>query len=290
MILNRSGITLDGKGATLKAQSLFGANQEIVYVKGGGGHTIRNMIIIGSHPNPGVYYTDGREFQAGVGFFGVQGGVVEGVTVRNNLGDGFGAYQAGDTPSRNISIRDSSVSGNGRMGVALTHAEQVVIERNTFSNIAYWVIDLEPDAKPGTPHHIDTVHIRNNTVTGRVASHFFGATGPGPSRNIFVENNRVVGGSNRGIWSLSEPKAGFRNSNIVFRNNVGEQPFYEDPGWRGVVLICDTDGAIVTGNSQPIVAGTMPGVQVNSSTGVSVSGNNFPGVTAPSQEGGYACP
>jgi parallel beta-helix repeat protein len=287
---NRSGLTLDGNGATIRAASLFGGTQEIIYVRGGSDLTFRSMTLIGTHPQPGTYYTDGREFQAGIGLAGVQGGLIEYVTVRNNLGDGFGAYQNGDTPARDIVMRNNVVSGNGRMGIALTHAERITLEYNSFSNIAYFVFDLEPDAQAGTPHHIDRAYIRHNTVSGYVASHFFGAGGPGPSTNIYVENNRVLAGPNRGIWSLSEPRGGFRNSNIVFRNNVGEQTFWEDPGWRGVLLVCDTDGATVSGNSQPISSGMMPGVQIAGSSGVSVSSNNFPGATTQVQTDSYGCP
>ena len=287
---DRAGLTLDGKGATIRANSLFTGTQEIIYARGGSNLTFRNMTLVGTHPSPGTYYTDGREFQAGISLAGIQGGLIEYVTVRNNLGDGFGAYQNGDTPARDIVIRNNTVSGNGRMGVALTHAERITIEYNNFSNIAYFVFDLEPDAKAGTPHHIDTAWIRNNTVSGYVASHFFGATGPGPSRNIYVENNRVLAGANHGIWSLSEPRGGFRNTNIVFRNNVGEQQFWEDPGWRGVFLVCDTDGATVSGNTQPISSGMMPGVQISSSTSVLVTTNTFSGATSQTQSGSYVCP
>jgi hypothetical protein len=132
------------------------------------------------------------------------------------------------------------------------------------------VLDIEPDPRPNT-HSVSYLYFRYNKIYGAIHGQMAAIGGYGPSRNIYIEGNYVFAGANHGIWSFSEPQAGFRNTNIVFRNNVGEQTFWEDPGWRGVMLLCDTDGATVTGNSQPTVAGKMPGVSINNSTSVSVS-------------------
>jgi Right handed beta helix region len=288
---DRSYFTFDGKGATLKAKSYFSGWAPIVSAWGSSHLTIRNLNIIGSHPSPGKYMGAGQEFQAGVALYAVQTAMVEKVSVKNNLGDGFYIGYGFAVPSRNIVVRDSKVATNGRQGVAITHAKNVIIARVSFYSIAYVAIDLEPD-RASPAHYVDTVSIRDNTFGGKI-SYMVGGYGPGWMRNITVERNRVYAGTNHGIWSYFRPTSGFRASNILFRDNVGDQRFWEDPGWRGVVFFCRTDGAKVTGNHQPITAGMMPGVQAAGSTGVSVSGNTFNGQrksfeTAPT--GTYACP
>jgi hypothetical protein len=287
-IVTRQNFTLDGRGATLKAATYWGYPSEIVFLRGGSKITVRNLRIYGSHTSPGSRVA-GNEFQAGVGVFSVQGALVDNVHVRNNRGDGFGVYGYGDTPSRDVIIRNGSVSGNGRQGVTVTHAQRVTIARNRFWNIAWMVLDVEPDPRT-TPHSVSTLYFRNNVMSGRIQGQMAAIGGYGPSSNIYIDSNYVKAGQNYGIWSFSEPRNGFRNKNVVFRNNIGEQTFWADPGWRGVVLLCDTDGASVTGNRQPTTSGKMPGVSINASTGVSVASNVFSGTFAATQWNAYACP
>ena len=287
-IVQRSNFTLNGRGATIKASTYWGYPSEIVFLRGGSNITVRNLWVRGSHNRPGTLVA-GDEFQAGVGVTGVQGALVDNVHVRANRGDGFGVYGYGDTPSRDVVIRNSTAVGTGRQGVAVTHAQRVTITHNRFRAIPWMVLDIEPDPRPNT-HSVSNVYFRYNKIYGAIHGQMAAIGGYGPSRNIYIEGNRVFAGANHGIWSFSEPRAGFRNTNIVFRNNVGDQTFWADPGWRGVMLLCDTDKATVTGNRQPTVAGKMPGVSINNSTSVSVSSNVFSGTFAKTQTNSYACP
>lgn len=275
-IADKTSLTLDGQGATIRAASYFtSGTAEIVYVAGGSAITFRDLTILGTDAERG--YQPGPEFQAGVAFAGTQGALVERVTVRNVQGDGVGAYARAGVPVRDLTVRNSTIVAAGRWGVTLTHAERVAIEANTVTDTDK-AFELEPD--PATPaHYVRDVLIRGNTVTG-IGYNLLAAYGPGLIERITVEANRVLAGPNRGIWSYVEP-VGFRAASITFRDNVGEQEFWEDPcatPCRAVLRLYRTDGATVTGNTQPVTPGFgMVGVLAEDSTNVVESGNAWPG-------------
>jgi hypothetical protein len=289
---NRTDFTLDGQGATVRANGYWGpAVAEILTANGGTNITFRNLVIEGTDETPGEYNA-GPEYQAGIALRGTQTALVEGNTIRNVQGDGVGAYAAGSTPVRDLQVLSNTIDGTGRWGITLTHAERVTIAANWILNSEKYV-EMEPDAA-SPAHFVRDVTVRFNSAGGP-GVHFIAAYGPGLLQNITVEDNEVhpsgvSGKPNRGIWSYFEPTAGFRASNIIFRNNTGNGTIYEDPGWTGGLLLCDTDVATVTGNTQAIVAGSMPGVRSSGATGVSVSGNAYTGATAEYTVGGYACP
>ena len=83
-------------------------------------------------------------------------------------------------PSRNVWIHDSTFLRNGRQGIAVTAATNVIIEHNHFDDTRRSTIDLEPNAHSW---HVSNVFVLNNTVgKGRllfVASH---GQGPGEQR------------------------------------------------------------------------------------------------------------
>jgi hypothetical protein len=289
-LMNRTGLTIDGKGATVRANGYWTASAEIFMARGGANLTFRNLVVEGTDPTPGVYECC-LEFQAGIAVDGTQGALIEGNTIRNVQGDGVGIYGS-FTPARDITVTGNDINGTGRWGITTTHADRVTITANTLFNSEKFV-EMEPD--PASPAH----SVRNIVVRGNVAGgpgvHFIAAYGPGVLADILVEDNRVnlstvSGKPNRGIWSYFEPTAGFRAERITFRNNIGEGTIYENPGWEAGLLLCDTDVATVTGNTQAIVSGSMPGVRSSGSTGVSVSGNTYTGATAEHTVGGYACP
>jgi Right handed beta helix region len=279
VISNKSNFTIDGKGATIKVNGYFSGG--LVRFVGGSNNTARNLVLVGAHPNPGTY-TCCNEHQFGIGFYSVQGGLAESNTVRNVQGDGVYMGQVNNVPSRDIVVRSNNLSGLGRWGVTATHAERILIERNTTSNM-HIMYELEADsASPA--HFVRNVTIRNNVHNG-AGVFFVGVYGPGPISNVLIENNRVNAGSNRGLWSYFRPTAGYRASDIVIRNNVGETAFYEDAGTsaepqNAVFYFDSTDRYTVTGNVQPVRSGMMYGVRTVRSTSPSVSGNSFPGAIA----------
>jgi hypothetical protein len=266
-LLNRTNLTVDGQGATVRANGYWTASAELLIARGGSGITFRDLVVVGTDTQPG--YQPGQEFQAGIAFVGTQGATATGNTIRDTLGDGIGGYGG---------VTDLVVTGNtieraGRWGVTLTTAERVTIAGNTVTDTDK-AFELEPDL---TSQAIRDVVIRDNIVNG--GWNLLAAYGPGTFANITVERNHGTGA--HGIWSYVEPTTG-RASNVTFRDNRGDIPFWEDPcatPCRAVLRIYRTDGATVTGNVQPVTSGAMAGVLSEDSTGIAVSGNDFPGAT-----------
>jgi hypothetical protein len=265
-LLNRTNLTLDGQGATVSANGYWTASAEILIARGGSGITFRDLVVVGTDATPG--YQPGPEFQAGIAFVGTQGATATGNTIRDTLGDGIGGYGG---------VADLVVTGNtieraGRWGVTLTTAERVTIAGNTVTDTDK-AFELEPDL---SSQAIRDVVIRDNIVNG--GWNLLALYGPGTFANITVERNHSTGA--HGIWSYVEPTG--RASNVTFRDNRGDIPFWEDPcstPCRAVLRIYRTDGATVTGNVQPVTSGAMAGVLSEDSTGIAVSGNDFPGAT-----------
>jgi hypothetical protein len=270
-VTNRTGLTLDGNGATLTANGYWLASAEILMANGGSGITFRELVIVGT--GPGTGYDPGvGEFQAGIGSRGTQGLTVTGNTIRNVQGDGVGAYASGSVPVRDLVVSGNTITGAGRWGVTLTTAERVTIAGNTVTDTDK-AFELEPDLDSQA---IRDVVIRDNIVNG--GWNLLALYGPGTFANITVERNHGTGA--HGIWSYVEPTG--RASGITFRDNRGDIPFWEDPcstPCRAVLRIYRTDGATVTGNVQPVTSGAMAGVLSEDSTGIAVSGNDFPGAT-----------
>jgi hypothetical protein len=265
-LLNRTNVTVDGQGATVRANGYWTASAEILIARGGSGITFRDLVVVGTDTQPG--YQPGPEFQAGIAFFGTQGATVTGNTIRDVQGDGIGGYGG---------VTDLVVTGNtieraGRWGVTLTTAERVTIAGNTITDTDK-AFELEPDL---SSQAIRDVVIRDNIVNG--GWNLLALYGPGTFANITVERNHGTG--DHGIWSYVEPTTG-RASSIVFRDNRGDIPFWEDPcstPCRAVLRLYRTDGATVTGNVQPVTPNTgMVGVLAEDVTGLVESGNTWAG-------------
>jgi nitrous oxidase accessory protein NosD len=264
-LLNRTNLTLDGQGATVRANGYWTASAEILIARGGSGITFRDLVVVGTDTQPG--YQPGQEFQAGIAFFGTQGATATGNTIRDTLGDGVGGYGVTD-----LVVTGNTIERAGRWGVTLTTAERVTIAGNTVTDTDK-AFELEPDL---ASQAIRDVVIRDNIVNG--GWNLLALYGPGTFANITVERNHGTGA--HGIWSYVEPTG--RASGITFRDNRGDIPFWEDPcatPCRAVLRIYRTDGATVTGNVQPVTSGAMAGVLSEDSTGIAVSGNDFPGAT-----------
>lgn len=280
-INSKVGLTLDGRGATLKAASYWGAG--LIRASGGKNIVVKNVTLVGTDTSPGTYQCC-AEYQFGVGYYSVQGGLITGVTTRNTQGDGVYLGQDGGIPARDIVVRDNDLTFYGRWGVTATHAERVTIENNRLAN-GWIAFELEPDSEPG--HFVRNVTIRNNTVGG-AGGYFAGVFGlGGPISDVLIEGNRVTNtGANRGLRSYFRGD-NYRLTNITIRGNVGERAFYEDSGGtaqprppeNAVFMFNHVDGLTVTGNTQPVNAG-MYGVRTFDSTAETVGGNTFTGAIA----------
>lgn len=114
-----------------------------------------NLILIGSSPTPGVSAGEATEHNHAFWLQGVQGVVIDRVTISKFGGDCV--YSGGfvtKTWTHNLTFTNSICTDMGRMGVAAADGlSDALIENNTFDRFGwYQTFDLEPNCvKVGTP-------------------------------------------------------------------------------------------------------------------------------------------
>lgn len=271
LVRGRTNLTIDGAGARFVVpDGTDCASQTIWRFQGGGGHVIRDMTIEGSHPNPGTYQPP-REFQIGVESLGTAGLEIADVTIRSTMGDcvhvGLDGGD-GDAWSEGIWIHDLDCARNGRQGIALTGARDVLIEDSRFADQAYVVFDIEPDEPPGG---VDGVTIRDNVLAGRIDSPMLSIGGSGAVSNVLVEGNRAMAGANHGVWSVIEQRDGHRPRGIVIRANTGEQPFTVPSST--LFLVRRADEVTIADNHQAVLLLPPTMVDIEDACAVHVVGN-----------------
>ncbi len=269
-IRNRRNLTFQGNGATIFATKRGAFDRSQIWIKRGKNIVFRKLTVRGVHPSGGTdegAYVRQLETQHGFRFEGTHGAELDRVKVTDVYGDfvylGRELHRT-HVPCRDIWIHDSTFARNGRQGIAVTAARNVIIERNHFRQMRRSTIDLEPNAR-GWP--VSKVFILHNTV-GKGRLLFVASHGQGPVDDIVISGN-VLKGHALTIDAL--PPEGERRSNWVVTNNVSDQPVNSRP-----MRFFGIDGLVVKNNTQP-VAGGDPGLVLTDTCGTHVAGNDFGG-------------
>ena len=265
-VLQRNNLTFEGRGASFFAKTRGGKDRAQWWIKQGSNIAFRHMSVRGANPKGGTSegaYVRKLETQHGFRFEGVNGAEIDHVQVTDVYGDFV--YIGRDhkrRPSINIWIHDSNFRRNGRQGIAVTAASNVIIEHNTFNKTRRSTIDLEPNSRSW---HVSHVFILNNTV-GKGRLLFIASHGQGPVDNIVISGNRLEG---HALTIDAVPPEGRRRSNWIITNNVSDTTVHNRP-----MRFWNIDGLVVTGNTQK-VTGAQPGVILTDDCGTRVSNNDF---------------
>jgi hypothetical protein len=249
----RHNLILDGNGCTLKYTSITGTNQEQSLLHdsapGGSDIWIRNFVLIGSSPYPGVY-TPGTSLTGGEGQHGVaiisDRTEVSGCTISAVWGDGF--YVTG-SPS-GVWIHDNHVISAGRNGLSVISGSDILIERNAFDVSGWVTFDIEANLVSQTSSNVT---FRNNTA-GTWSNAFFrtGSTSGAPVDGVVVDSNTVTGGSLKAY--MGNAISTDRITRIVFTNNKGTIVA------GSVISASHIDGLTITGNDQPLSSGVLASI------------------------------
>jgi len=267
VLWNQHGITIDGNGATVFATTRGGKDRAQFWIKGGSRIVFRNLRVRGANPNAGLAddaYVPKLENQHGFRFESVDGAELDHVQVTDVYGDfvyiGQGKRRV---PSRNVWVHDSVFARNGRQGISVTSARNVILERNHLSQTRRSVFDLEPDTRHA---RVSNVFVLNNIV-GPGRFFFIAAHGQGGVNNIVISGNRLQGHV-MSIDSLA-PDRSPRRFNWVVVDNTSDTPVQRYP-----IRFIRTDGVEVRGNRQA-VEGNEPGFVLNSVCGARISGTEL---------------
>jgi hypothetical protein len=288
LLLNyRNNLTIDGNGATVFATTdgsgvpppagfghLWPRQRSQFIIMGGSNIVIRDLIVQGANPSagsdPGAFDVI-LEGQHGFDVHGVNGLTLDNVTVTDTYGDFL--YLAGDYSTsswaKNVVVRNSHFERSGRQGIALVAAEDVLIETSYIGEVGRTIIDIEP-LGPGYGAH--RVTFQNNTF-GPCRHLLLASGGIGPNvEDIALIGNHLVGMGLKvkAITADGSRRSGYRiignTSDILLGLPVPALRFHR------------ADGVEVRDNYQLMQADRqMTGVYACESTGVVVSGNDFPG-------------
>jgi hypothetical protein len=267
LLRDRKQLTIDGNGATVFATTRGAKDRAQFWIQGGKRIVFRNLLVRGVNKHAGTSdraYVKRLETQHGFRFEGVDGAEVDHVQVNDVYGD---FVYIGRTkhrvPSRNVWVHDSRFSRNGRQGIAVTAASNVVIERNHIDQTRRSTFDLEPDTRSAS---VTNVFILNNTV-GKGRLLFVASHGQGPVSNVVISGNRLSGHSLTVDAGTPEPNP--RRSNWFVVNNTSDTAVDRQP-----MTFFRIDGLAVRGNRQR-VDHDQPAVVLIDVCGAHMSGNQF---------------
>jgi hypothetical protein len=281
---DRQNLTLDGNGAHFTASVVPPVSPKITRqmwsVVGGRGITIKNMTLRGSNPTA-TFHVE-REWFPLIQVAGTQTALVQGVRGSNSWGDfvsigpdvrrvtnsdGTGAVYAKD-----VTIRGSSASTIGRHGVTCNGCEDVLIDQNTFTDVAYQILDIEVEA---ATWHARDVALTDNIIGGRVNLSVLANAGIGHDvTNVTVTGNSMTGTPVSCAPPIRVDDTAAAKSGFVIGNNRFKT--LGNAMWlRGVSDVTVQDNVVSVGNG----GCTDSGVAVIAANGRGdvVRGNDFSG-------------
>jgi hypothetical protein len=264
---NRRNLTFLGNGSTIFATTRGAFTRSQIYVKRGFNIVFRDLVVRGVHPSGGTNegaYVEKLETQHGFKFLSTAGAELDHVTVTDVYGDFvyLGRDSQYKKPCRNVWIHDSTFARNGRVGIGLTDALGVVIERNRLDDTRRSVIDLEPNSPTW---HVANVHILNNVI-GKGRLLFLASHGQGPVDNVVISGNVL---KDHSLTVDVLPPEGERRKNWIVANNHSDTTVNSRP-----MRFFGIDGLVVANNTQRVRGGD-PGVVLTDDCGTHVSGNDF---------------
>ncbi len=289
-LVDTHGLTLEGNGARLFASPGGDRGRVLLSVVGGSDLTVRGLRLQGANPDggtDGLYVTD-LEGQHGIRLLGVQRVLLEGNTITDVWGDLV--YLGHDLrkklpswrqPSTDVVIRNNTMSGTGRQGIALTHAERVLITDNNITDVRRSMFDLEPATSAVS---VEDVVITNNVV-GTHRLNFLAAGGGGAVHDILVANNDLRGDPMNTMIKNPFPHS---RHNWSFVGNRSDTGF--GSGLIGIVVARGVEGLQFRDNVHPVNVGrNMVGVLLDGACGAVVSGNVLENAVAQSQGANPKC-
>ena len=277
----RHDVTLDGNGATIFAGTEGARDRSHLSIENGYRIVIRDLTIKGAHPLAGMHaaaWRPDKAFQHGIRILGAHDVELDRVHITDVFGDLVLIGRSRDGRwSERVWVHNSYLARNGRQGIAVTAARDVVIERNTITDTRRATIDLEPD----TPRDgAQNVFVLDNRI-GPGWLRFVAAHGNGPVDQVVIAYNRLRG---RDLAIDIAPPAGARRSGFYIVGNVSDRLSTGEP-----LRLTRLDGVVVQGNTQPILV-SHSAIAADQVCGLALRDNDFWEAGAIVQSTGPACP
>ncbi len=256
--LRNRTLTVEGNGATFRSFN-SPEDQRAIWRLWNSTITLRNLSIVGSYANGGVFNAS-LEHSHGIDLRGTHA-IIENVSA-SNLGGDCVYFGLGATRSSGA-VRGGSCEKIGRNAVSVTAGENIRVENVTTDRIGYITFDVEPNAAAGSG--ASQVVFDANTI-GSYYMKAYTVIGNAPVIDQEFINNRVVGqglkiGVVNGTYRPQQLRIGGNSSDTAVAPAA--------MNFDGI------EGLVVSGNTVAMTSGTM--ASVDSSCGVNISGNSYPG-------------
>jgi hypothetical protein len=304
VISGKSGLTLDGNGATLlrktptppelqygNAANTTRAFNRHVFIDRSDHVVVRELTVRGLNTTSGMapgtpgynsYYEPakfGSQFTAELyGEAGLMAQNVDYLTLQDfntdaTWGDGITLGQETGEAVNHAKLLNVSVDRNGRQGVALVAAEDALLDGLRVLHSYAVGVDIEPN---GAAAGVRNVEIRNSTLNSRTGA--FAVTGSAAAAaradGLYIHHNVVLGNNSSRPWltgtvgTAQGPRSGWRITN----NEVRALSY-------GITLGGVTD-AVVRDNTFPSLAG-QAAIRLNNVGGlVAITGNKASGASS----------
>jgi hypothetical protein len=298
LIKERKDLTIEGNGSTfyaddprpeayavLRSGAIFPyswGNRAQWRIEDSDNIVLRDLNIRGANAAAGTEreaYVTELEWQHGVAIRGARNVTIERVNIENVYGD---FVYVGPGPKRSLSsgvvVRDGVMSGTGRMGIAVTHGEDVLIEANSLTGVRWSHIDLEPDVASDIVRRIT---IRNNIFND--ARHFWIAAegAPGLIEDVLIEDNRINRRGNLLVRNVHTDDSSLRR-NFVLRRNDSSGHVASGSQALGAWTVENADGFVAEDNVIPVhIRSSGPGLLLRNVSNVHAQEGQWPG--APTQ-------
>ena len=273
-VTNRNGLVFDGNGSTFRATSTNAPSYRAQWrLTRGSRLVLRDMVVRGANPAPGTL-NDALQHQHGVDLRGVADVELDRVRISDTYGDCVYVGQPWSTVNAwtsDVHMHDSSCTGAGRNGIAVTAGRNVLVETSSFGRIGLNTFGLEPN---GAGFGAQNVTITRNQV-GTVAFSVLAALSDSPIQGVTFSQNTIVG---EPMVIAALPPTGRRYADFEIVGNVSDTG-HNAPGSVAMQFV-RIDGLTVTGNTVPLSGENMALARVAESCGVTISGNSYPGGVA----------
>jgi len=283
----RHDLVFDGNGSTLRAMgsasrpvdspfALMYEDDRIV---------IRDFVLEGNNPDAGTpdAFHGGDEHLSGVYLGGARDVLVEGMTISDFYGDCvYVGSNTRDVWTTRAVFQDSTCTGTGRHGVSVIAGQDIAIQRVTFDEIGFMIVDIEPDREQDGAQ---SIALLDNTIgtyglTDQYVSWMLAAYGGAPKasvRDVSVIGNTISGTERTGtddvplaLSVVADGTLGPR-SGFAIRDNVSPRAVARTVH-GAPVLMRSVDGITITGNRQPMSAGEL--AVLRNSTDILYEGND----------------
>ena len=288
LLTSRSNIEIDGHGSLIFAVTdgsrveppsvqefhhQWPRKRSQIAIRGGKNISISNLVIKGGSTVAGLSpaaYNSKFEAQHGIDAEGISGLNISNVRITDIWGDFvyLGRWSAGDESwTRDVVIRNCHFERNGRQGVALVGASNVLIEKNYVGYTRRSTFDIEPDDGSTGSRNIT---IRNNTVGPGILLFIAAGGQPALIENVIIDSNRLVGKTMNMTIFTSKP--GLKRNWRIAYNTSDSDLYFNSP--IGLINVTGVEKLEIIGNKASITP-TTDAIRLEDVCGYKIEKNAF---------------